>query len=84
MTKKPLSKTKRKQVTMTVDNELAKQINELSKESGSSVQNILAALVWIGKKAFGRTVKIESSSEQLRLSITAFEEFPKISPLDDK
>jgi hypothetical protein len=74
----------RKKVMLPVDPQLAKEIQQLSASSGSSPQNILAALVWIGKKAFGRKVKIEGDNENMRLSITSFEDFPKLSPIDEE
>ncbi len=81
---KSAKKIQRKKILMSMDTELAKQIQVLSERAGTSPQNILAALVWIGKKAFGRNVKIESDDEKLRLSISSFAEFPKLTPLDEE
>lgn len=72
-----------KQVNLSVDERLLQDIMRISKELGSAPEQVLASLVWLGKKAMGRRIKIESSQETKVLTITAFESHPKIEPLTD-
>lgn len=65
-----------------MDEELAKDIAKLSQEAGTTPQNLLQSLVWLGKKFMGRNVIIQSKDESKVLKITGFGDFPKSSPLD--
>lgn len=68
---------------MKMDERLAKEIEGISKELDVPAETFVASLVWLGKRAIGRKVKIESSDERKSLTISSFESFQKICPLDD-
>lgn len=67
---------------MEMDEELAKEIIQLSQEANTTPQNMLQSLVWLGKKFMGRTVTVQSNDESRVLKVTGFGNFPKTTPLD--
>lgn len=67
---------------MKVDPHIAKELKEISGQIGTGTQDLLASLLWLARKAMGRKIKIESKEESKSLTVTTFEDLPKISPLD--
>lgn len=67
---------------MKVDPRIAKDLKELSDKVGAGTQDVLASLVWLAKKAMGRKIKIESKEESKSLTVTTFENLPKVTSLD--
>lgn len=74
---------KRRRIMMPVSEELADDIKRLSEASGSTPQNVVAGLVWLGKKMFGREVILQSKDESISLKIHAFEDLTKLTNLED-
>jgi hypothetical protein len=78
-----MSKSAGKKVLMKMDERLARDIEGISKELEVSAETLVASLVWLGKRAMGRKVKIEGVDEKKTLTISSFEHFQKICPLDE-
>ncbi len=83
MTKKKTKQKQSKQVSLQIDAQMAEELAKMSKQAGTSSRNLLATLLWMGKKAFGREVTIESDAETQALSIKSFADLPKLESLDD-
>ncbi len=64
--------------------EIASDIKEMSEAAGVSVKNLLATLVWMGKKSFGREVVITGDEENSRLRVTALKKFQKLVSIFSK
>lgn len=75
---------KRQDALLKIDADLAREIESLSQESGASVRDILASLVWIGKSAFGRKIRIEDKEDDKVMTISSFEKLKKLIPLSDE
>jgi hypothetical protein len=71
-----------KDVNIKIDADLADEIQRLSKEAGASDRNLLAALVWMAKKAFGRDVKISGKGESQVLNIKTFSDLQRMEPVE--
>lgn len=69
-------------VNIEVDEALARDLIWMSQRTGQSIRNLLAALVWIGKKAFGRKLTVQSKEEAKVLEVHLFEELEKVTSLD--
>lgn len=74
-------KQAQKEVLMKIDPRIAKDLKEISDKVGAGTQDVLASLVWLAKKAMGRKIRIESKEEAKSLTVSTFENLPKVSPL---
>jgi hypothetical protein len=84
MSNKVKTDKKDEDILASLPEDLANDIKEMSETAGTSVKNLLATLVWMGKRSFGREVVITSDEEKDRLRVTALKKFLKLTPLGKK
>lgn len=66
---------------MKVDPGMAQEIERMAQATGASPKDILDILLYIGKKALGRKVKITGDDDKFEMSIS-LQKFKKIAPLN--
>ena len=71
-----------KDIDLPVDSRVAADLQQMSKAAGTSDANLLASLIWMGKKAFGREVQIRGKDEKQTLTIKSFADLDKIDRKD--
>jgi hypothetical protein len=59
---------------------MAQELEQMASATGATAKDILDILLYIGKKAMGREVKI-TDENKLEVSIS-LQRFPKIAPLN--
>lgn len=60
---------------------MAQELEQMASATGATAKDILDILLYIGKKAMGRKVKITGKDDKSEVYIS-LERFPKIVPLN--
>lgn len=75
--------TPKKRLLLKLNPKTAAEIQNLSLATHSTIQEVIDMLLYIGKKAIGREVRITSQEETNEVNIS-LKKFPKIAPLVNK
>lgn len=60
---------------------MAQELEQMASATGANAKEILDILLYIGKKAMGRKVKITGDDDKFEVSIS-LQKFKKIAPLN--